>query len=287
MLNFSFLVLFKLYSMIYRQLTTVKNESSPEPDTTESEASSKNTESEASSKNDTYSSVYLASTKNKQIFIKNFKRACVVCKNSDDTVKCIGSCQSYFHKDCLIKSEERYKSEPEVEKIKKLPGRSKKHFSKYIRKNKNPNVNGEQIEEEINEKKEDNSTLESLNDTKSLTIEECVGGSNEDDKSSDQSKSDDLTKVSNCILTENENIQEIIKSESVNENSIQETSDEKLIDIPTKSTNTSNENIFKDDSKYLCSLCKANKTNCFVCGLDIEDAEQKIVCKLSKLKCNF
>lgn len=287
------MVLYKLYSLICRKSTSVKNESSPEPDTTESEASSKNTESEASSKTDTYSSVFLASTKNKQLFAKNFKRACVVCKNSDDTVKCIGPCQSYFHKDCLAKSEERYKKELDVEKIKKLPSRSKKHYSKSVRKNKAHDVNVSQIEQDINDEnpvvnsKEDNSALESFNDTKCLTIEESFGESNEEDKSFDQSKSDDLSKISSSILTGSENSQEIVKLESVNEDSIQETSDDKMIDIPTKPTNAANEKIFKDDSKYLCSLCKANKTHCFVCGLDIEDNEQKIVCKLSKLKHNF
>lgn len=110
----------------------------------------------------------------------------MVCKNYDDTIKCMGECQSYFHKGCLAKSEESYlKREPLIE--------NKQNVGNQIKRNK--------------KKISDNKIVESLN----------------------------------------------------------------------KSTN---EQVLKN----ICSLCEAKTKNCFVCGLDIEDTQHKLICRLCKFK---
>lgn len=260
--------------MVFRKSTTVKNESSPEPtDTTESEASSK------SSKCDT---IFLNSTKIKQLFTKTLKRACVVCKAIEDTVKCMGPCQSYFHKECLANSEERYHKSESQPKINKTLGRSKKRHSKFIHKNEhNIDLNGLQMnttKENTDElvKKDDES--KSLNDIKSLSVEQCPSYTNEKDKSLDHSISDDLSINKSYINIDDENTQQLSELESLNGVLVQE----KIVDASIKPITINNENISDDDLKYMCSLCKANKTNCFECGLDIEDSTQKIACKLCK-----
>ncbi|XP_029345149.1 histone-lysine N-methyltransferase NSD2 isoform X5 [Acyrthosiphon pisum] len=259
-----------------RKSTTVKHESSPEPDTTESEASSKN---------ETYSSVFLTSSQNKQLFTKTWKRACVVCKNIKDTVKCLGPCQSYFHKECLNKSEERYnktKSIPMTKtKIKKTSGRRKRHYSKITQKNEGSIVDNPQLISNLEEentaklfKKDDDVKSNCL---QTLSQTQCSSYTNEETISLNQFESDELFKNDNCILTENDNTQSEL--ESVNEDSISGTSEEKNV-TPTVPINI-DEKISLDNLKYMCSLCKAGKTNCFVCGLDIDDPGQKIVCKIS------
>ncbi|VVC28087.1 Hypothetical protein CINCED_3A006750 [Cinara cedri] len=253
-----------------RKSTTVKCESSPEPDTTESEASSKN---------DLYnSSFFTASKKNRQLFLKIFKRACVVCKNFDDTIKCTGPCQGYFHKECLDKSEERYfKSEPLV-KLKKTPGkRTKKQHSKF-KKSKNLNSNVPNIIE-------NNSGELGNKDNNLVSVTESnIESSNEDDKLHTQPESNDLSSNIKLVPSENDNIQQFSELENVNQDSVKEISDEKVVDTPVVSTN---ELVLKSEPKYKCSLCAANKTNCFVCGLDIEDTKQKVVCKLTSCGKNY
>ncbi|XP_022183535.1 probable histone-lysine N-methyltransferase Mes-4 isoform X2 [Myzus persicae] len=256
-----------------RKSTSIKHESSPEPDTTESEASSKN---------ETYSSVFLTSSKNKQLFTKTWKRACVVCKNIKDTVKCLGPCQSYFHKECLNKSEERYtKSIPIVTKmkIKKTPGRRKRHYSKITQKNESSVDDNSQL---INNVKEENTAklfiqddIVKTNGLRTLSQTQCSSYNNEETISLNQIESDEPFKNDNCILTENENPQSEL--ESMNEDSIQGTTDEKIVTpiVPI------DEKIPLENLKYMCSLCKADKTNCFVCGLIIDDPGQKIACKIS------
>lgn len=266
--------------MVFRKSSTVKHESSPEPDTTESEASSKN---------ETYSSVFLTSSQNKQLFIKTWKRACVVCKDIKDTVKCMGPCQSYFHKECLNKSEERYsktKSVPMTKtKIKKTPGRRKRHYSKMTQKNESFIDNNPQL---INKLKEENTAKlfkkdydVKSNGLRTLSQTECSSYTNEETISLHQFESDELFKNDSCVLTENENTQSEL--ESVNEDSIRGTSEEKNV-TPTVPINNIDEKISLDSLKYMCSLCKADKTNCFVCGLLIDDSGQKIACKICKLK---
>ncbi|XP_026815267.1 histone-lysine N-methyltransferase NSD3-like isoform X2 [Rhopalosiphum maidis] len=255
-----------------RKSTTVKRESSQEPDTTESEASSKN---------ETYSSVFLTSSKNKQLFTKTWKRACVVCKNIKNTIKCMGPCQSYFHKECLDKSEERYHQTKSIAmtKIKKPSGRRKRNYSKIIQKNED---SISEIPQLINNIKEENTSklFKENNEIKSngLSDTQCSGYTNEETISLNQLESDDLFKNDNCILTENENTQSEL--ESVNEDSIQGTSEEKNVNTSIVPIN-SDEKIPLDNLKYMCSLCKADKTNCFICGLVIDDSGQKIVCKIS------
>lgn len=267
--------------MVFRKTTTkttIKSESSPEPDTTESEASSKN---------ETYTSVFSTSRKNKQLFVKSLKRACVVCKNIEETIKCMGPCQSYFHKECLAKSEERYfKSEPKNKKVKKPSGRSKKYSSKSTHKNVDASASVPQI---VNDFKEENTGIlyengENFVSTgmKSEFKEECLNETIEENESHDQPKSDDVSENSNCILPEKVNTQELNKLESVVRDSIQEMED-KHFDPATETTLNSSSTPESNDSKYMCSLCKASKAKCFVCTLDIEDPGQKIVCKLCKL----
>ncbi|XP_015369932.1 PREDICTED: histone-lysine N-methyltransferase, H3 lysine-36 and H4 lysine-20 specific-like [Diuraphis noxia] len=251
-----------------RKSNTVKYESSPEPDTTESEASSKN---------ETYSSVFLTSSKNKQLFTKTWKRACVVCKNIKDTVKCLGPCQSYFHRECLNKSEERYNQT----KVKKT-GRRKRQYSKITQKNEDSAADNPQL---INNIKEEDDTDNFFvkddeiksNGLRSLSPTQCSSYTNEETKSLNQFESDKLFKNETCLLTANENTQSEL--ESINEDSIREISEEKNVTpiVPIKI----DEKLPLDNLKYMCSLCKANKTNCFVCGLVIDDSGQKIVCKIS------
>lgn len=256
--------------MVFRKTTTkttIKSESSPEPDSTESEASSKN---------DTYTSVFSTSRKNKQLFVKSLKRACVVCKNVEETVKCMGPCQSYFHKECLAKSEERYfKSEPKNKKVKKSSGRSKRCNSKSTHKNVDASASVPQIVNNVKEENtdklyENGENLESTN-IKSEFNEECLNETNEENDSHDQPKSDD----------EKVNTQELNELESVVKDSIQKMENKHFDSAIETSLNSSV--VPENDSKYMCSLCKVGKAKCFVCTLDIEDPGQKIVCKLCKL----
>jgi len=263
--------------VIFRKSTTVKHESSPEPDTTESEASSKN---------ETYSSVFLTSSKNKQLFSKTWKRACVVCKNIKDTVKCLGPCQSYFHKECLNKSEERYnkiKSIPVMTKmkIKKTPGRRKRHYSKITEKHEGSIDDNSQlinnIEEENTAKLLIQDNVVKSNGLRDLSQTQCSSYTNEETISLNQVGSDEPFKNDSCILTENDNTQSEL--ESINEDSIRGTSEEK--NVPQIVPINIDEKIPLEN---VCSLCKANKTNCFVCGLVIDDPGQKIACKMCELK---
>lgn len=242
-------------------------------DTTESEASSK------SSKSDTYNLIFLATTKNKQLFVKTLKRACVVCKNFEDTVKCTGLCQSYFHKECLAKSEDRYNKDEPIIKVKKTPCRSKKH-STFAHKNghvSDPLINIK--EENADELYEKYDKFKSLNNTKSLSIEQCLSHSNEEDKLPDILVSNDLSKKKISITIDDESTQQLSELDYVDRDLIQETPEDTIIETSIKPTTTED-----NELKYMCSLCKANKTNCFECGLDIEDSTQKIACKLCKLK---
>lgn len=231
--------------MVFRKLM-VKSESSPEPDTTESETSSKN---------ENFSSL-IVTTKNKQLFVRTLKRACVVCNNIENTIKCSGSCQSYFHEECLNKSEQRYhKNEPKIE-IKKTHSRRKRRFSKK-----------KDIVSDV---------LENINEE-----------SNKEDKMPDQSISDELSKNINGIYPDNDNTKGLSELEILDKDSIQEINtspiDENNDDLIKLQNNSVNNEKSKSDSKYMCSLCKANKIYCFSCGLDIDDLEQKIVCKICKL----
>lgn len=261
---------------------TTKRESSPEPDTTESEASSKN---------ETYSSVFLASTKNKQLFVKILKRACVVCKNIENTIKCTGSCQSYFHEDCLSISEERYrKSEPKIVMKSKKHGRRKRNHSKWTHKKRDSIASLQQITYNTNEEnidklyeKNDTVTFKSINNVNSLLLKQSFD-STDGNKSLKNPTSDGLTDISKdkkCIFTTNEDTKRLNELEIINKEPILEISKEKVINTSMKSG--TNEKISKDDSKFMCSLCKADKTYCFACGLDIEDFGQKIMCKMRKL----
>lgn len=268
-----------LFPLVFRKPATSKSESSLEPDTTESESSSKN---------ETYSSVFLASTKNKQLFVKTLLRACVVCKNIENTVKCIGPCQSYFHKECLVKSEERYlKSEQKIVLKKKKSGRRKRHFSKCTNKNRDSIASVSQV---INEEstgnlyETDDITLGSINGLNCLSIEQSSYDTDENkllenptsDKLSDFSKDKNFSES-----TENKDTQQLNEFECVNKDPTLEISEDKMINTPMKYSN--NEKMSKYDSKYMCSLCQADKTNCFVCGLEIDDPGQKIMCKMCKL----
>lgn len=266
--------------MVFRKSTTIKCESTPEPDTTESEASSKS---------ETYSSVFLSSTKNKQLFEKSLKRACVVCKNINDTVKCKGPCQSYFHKECLIKSEERYhktKTIPmnKIIKKKKKVGRRKRTYSKATQKNECSIIDVPQsidiIQTENAAELIDNDDDIKLNNLKTLSQPECSSYTIDESILLHQ-RPDDLLINSSCNLTEHENTQSEL--ESVNEDSIQGTSEEKHVDTSIVPVNI-DEKIALDDPKYMCSQCTSDKINCFVCGLVIEDSGQKIACKICKLK---
>jgi len=265
----------------------VKNESSPEPDTTESETSSKN---------ETYSTVFLASTKNKHLFVKSTKKACVVCKNITDTMKCSGPCQSYFHKECFNKSEERY-----LEPINKIISKRKKQCLKSTLKNEDSIVSSTIIENNSQEKSNvksaegDNFLSKPLNGMNSISED-----NSKNDNLYDKQKSGDISNNLNGILVKNENTQleninkdlielknekkELIYLTNANKGLVPEISKEKTVDHSVKTENVTVEKVLKDDKLNMCSLCKANKTNCFLCGLNIEDPGQKIVCKLCKLK---
>lgn len=253
--------------MVSRKSTSVKNESSSEPDTTESEASSKN---------ETYSTVFLASTKNKQLFVKSAKKACVVCYNIEFTVKCLGPCQSYFHKECLSRSEERY-FKPIVENIEnKKNGKRKRYYSKSTNRNEDSNTNVLEIKQETNEEVADQKILKDNPDSlpKSNGIKSICSNQSSDDEFSEKQKNSDIPSDTNSILAENE-------CENVDKDIVPTTSKELSVDSSVISMDIVNEKVSLDDT-LMCSLCKAKKTICFVCGVNIEDSEQKIVCKLCK-----
>ncbi|VVC34673.1 Zinc finger, PHD-type,Zinc finger, RING-type,PWWP domain,Zinc finger, RING/FYVE/PHD-type,Zinc [Cinara cedri] len=162
-----------------RKSKNVICESSTEPNTKVIE---KSTKENPGRKSMTMPAISLkpASKINKQLyFVKIFERACVVCKQFNETIKCTGSCQKYFHKECFVISNQ-----------------------------------------ECNKK---------------------------------------------------------MKLKNVKKDSVQRTS---IFNIEIKSTNE----LLKKESKNICSSCKANKTDCFICGLLIDDTQQKLVCKLDTCK---
>lgn len=192
----------------------------------------------------------------------------------------MGSCQSFFHKECFAKSEERYHKNDPMIKFKKMTGkRTKRHYSKS-RKHKNLNLNVSTIIESISVKlcNPDDGfvTVSNVKSPLDDTIKE--------DTLHDQPKSDDLSINIKCISSENDNIQQFNELENVNEDSIHELPGKKIVDMPNTSNSIllTNEQVFTSESKNICSLCEANRTICFVCGLDIVDSEQKLVCKLCK-----
>lgn len=185
------------------------------------------------SENHSYRSVYLASKKNKQLFVKIYKNACVVCHDIDNTEKCTGPCQSYFHKNCLAKSEERYKIEP------KIIIKDKENESNII----------SNIQDIRNYNENDTNALSEIYNNNS-------SGSSNSLNSSSRESSSNYT---------DESISQEISKEKYNNDFIK-----------------CNEHILINDSNFMCSLCKANKTNCFVCGLYIEDISQKMMCKICK-----
>lgn len=258
--------------MFYSKSTTVKSESSPEPDTTESEASSKN---------ETCISLFLASKKSKKLFIKTLKRACVVCKNIENTIKCSGPCQSYFHEECFDKSHERYhKSEPK-NKIKKPHSRRKRRYSKVSHKKKEASSVPKIM-------KNDNENIDKVHEQDDF-IEQSSDHANVENKLQDEPKPDHSSKSINCIYTDNENTSGLSELESVNKDSIPDintcSGDEKNVNnlIGSQNISITNDKTTNGDLKYMCSLCKANKLNCFSCGLEIDDLGQKIICKICKL----
>lgn len=191
----------------------------------------------------------------------------------------MGPCQSYFHKECLDKSEERYhKSEPKIKIKNKRYGRSKRQYIKSSVKNCNSDTCVPQIIKNINdtdtdELHEKESNTNSLNGLKSLPKEQ--GDLNEEIKVELELNK---TENDNKTTIENVNNTELNELENVSKESIKETISDSLI-TPTDSS-VCKEKLPKPDLKYLCSLCKVDKTYCYVCGLDIEDSGQRIACKI-------
>lgn len=216
--------------MVFRKSTTVLHKSSPE--------SPGQLQSKASSKNKTYSLVYSSNIKSSELFIKTSKRVCVVCEKIDSTVKCKGPCQSFFHKECLNKSEERYH--------KKTLSCCKTNKTKTTKKKKG---NIPQIINSIKDEKTDKLTK------------------NGDKVKTKSLKSDDIFKNNSCILTDIANSQNKFKNVKLHGKSEEKNVDTSIVPI---------------NIKYMCSQCKADKTNCFVCGLIIEDTSQMISCKICK-----
>lgn len=158
--------------------------------------------------------------------------------------------------------------------------RTKRHYSKS-RKHKNLKLNVPTIIESISVElcnKDEDLVSVTVNNIKS-----SLDDTNKEDKLHDQPKSDDLSINIKSISSENDN-QQFSELENVNEDSIQEIPGKEVVDIPNKSNSILliNEQVFISESKNMCSLCEANRTICFVCGLDIVDSEQKLVCKLCK-----
>lgn len=248
----------------------MKNESSPEPD----------------SKSETYSTVFLASTKNKQLFVKNAKRACVVCKGIEDTQKCRGPCQNYFHKKCLAKSEERYKQDPIVDK---RVSKRKRQYTKSTRKIEDSIDDIPQTEHDIHKENtdqvyiNDNLMSKSPIEMKTLSEEQTVDDSIVEDESHDQTDSNSLSDNTNSIFVKNENTQELSELKNSSKALISKTFEDTVTDSSVRSINVKN-NKLSYDIKHMCSVCKADKTYCFVCDLAIKDPEPKVVCKLGKLK---
>lgn len=195
----------------------------------------------------------------------------------------MGPCQSYFHEECLDKSEERYhKSEPKI-KIKGRKGR-KRRCSKTTPKKKDSSS----VLEILKNDNKNNDKLHEYDDNiKSSTVEQCSDHVNEENKLHDESRP--LSENINGIYTDNDNTSGLSELENVNKDSIQDTNicsvEEKNVNNLIKSQNISviNEKTSKGDLKYICSLCKADKINCFSCSLEIDDPGQKIICKICKL----
>jgi len=170
-----------------------------------------------------------------------------------------------------------------MDKIKK-PGRRKRHYSKITQQNEGSAGDNPQLLNDIKEDDTDTFFLKEneikSNGLRTLSPTQCSSSTNEETKSLNQHESDKLFKNDTCILTENENTQSELVS--VSEDSIRGTSEEKNV-TPIVPTNI-DEKLPLDNLKYMCSLCKADKTNCFVCGLVIDDSGQKIVCKICKFK---
>ncbi|XP_050438298.1 histone-lysine N-methyltransferase NSD2-like isoform X2 [Adelges cooleyi] len=212
----------------------VENEHSPEP-----------TKSVATSKTESYSSVYISSQENKELFVKTLKKACVVCENFKNTIRCTGLCQDYFHKECLAKSENRYN---------------------FLKQSMNANNKKNQ---ELNEKVHNkNNTNDNFNDM-TITKGECSN-----------------IKAENGFNQQG-NVQQFKDLDSPTEDSTSKSSTEKiekyLIKPKNKLTN-SVKTIKPIDLEHMCSLCKANKIYCFICGLNVDkDSEQQkcVTCKLA------
>lgn len=260
--------------LIFRK-SIVKNESSPEPDTTESKECSKS---------ETYSTVFLASTKNKELFVKNVKRACVVCKNMEDTFKCMGPCQSYFHKNCLVKSEERYYKQEPIKNKRGGPKRKRQLSCKTEDSIDNIPQTEHDIQKENTDQVYINDNLISKSSIEMKSSEEqIVDDSNIEDESNDQTESNSLSDDTNSIYVKNENTLVLSELENSSKDLVSKTSED-TVTTSVKSINVRNDKLSIYDIKHMCSLCKADKTYCFVCGLAIKDPEQKVVCKLGKLK---
>lgn len=168
-----------------------------------------------------------------------------------------------------------------MDKIKK-PGRRKRHYSKITQKHEDSAADNPQLINSIKEEDTDKffEKENEINGLRTLSPTPCSSYTNEETKLLNQFESDKLFKNDPCILTENENTQSEV--ESANEDSIRGTSEEKNVTqiVPINI----DEKLPLDNLKYMCSLCKADKTNCFVCGLVIDDSGQKIACKICKLK---
>lgn len=195
----------------------------------------------------------------------------------------MGPCQSYFHKECLDKSEERYhKSEPKIKKKNRKPhGRPRKHYNKSSLKSCNSVTNVPQITSDINNpnknelhEKVDDIVAKSFNGL--MTLPNIQGELN---KGIDDQLEPDKIKKEN-ITIENVNNPGLIELENMAKDSIEENIGDTA--IASTDSSVSKEKLSKVNLKYLCSLCKADKTICFVCGLDIEDSGQKITCKICK-----
>lgn len=262
--------------MIFRK-SFVKNESSPEPDITESKECSKS---------ETYSTVFLASTQNKELFVKNVKRACVVCKSiTKPTQKCLGPCQNYFHEECFAKSEERYYKQDPI--IYKKVSKRKRQYSKSTRKTEDSIDDIAQIEHDIHKENtdqvyiNDNLISKSSIEMKILSEEQTVDDSNIEDESHYQTDSNSLSDNTNSIFVKQENTQELSKLENSSKDLVSKTFEDTVTDFSVRSINVRDDEL---SIQHMCSLCKADKTYCFVCELAIKDREQKVVCKLGKLK---
>ncbi|XP_050534604.1 histone-lysine N-methyltransferase NSD3 isoform X3 [Daktulosphaira vitifoliae] len=231
-----------------------KSESSPEPDTTESETSSKN---------ETYSSVFLASQKNKQLFVKIPKKACVICEKFENTLICSGTCQNYFHKECLDKSRDKHNSSDqsilEAKHQARQATRSKRQYSKINRNDNIVNSNG----------------LETVIEDKNLNIEDNVDESLNNQLIPDENKNNDNL--------DNDQSIEDKKNKNVNDKLVIKTTDNLNNESFNKLEAKSENGFLTGDLDYMCNLCRNKRINCFSCGLCIDKNSDKkyFTCKLA------